>query len=205
VSSIASRFAWLPAATVGAAAAASAEMAVGLLLYVRGGFIGALAVILSAETAALAFGLWSAPRDVEPPWPGMRRAWIVLAASLVVGAGLATGWEALGGLSATWLTRGLGLACLAALPMYAAGAVLGASALPQGEPRVPVAPAAAAGAAIGFAALGVGRGALMVAPLAYVGGVLLVSVGALLHARLLAERVEREERRQHEELARVSP
>src|SRR5688572_28331362 len=45
LSSIASRFAWLPPATVGAAAAASAEMAVGLLLYAQGGFIGALTVI----------------------------------------------------------------------------------------------------------------------------------------------------------------
>ena len=50
--SVASRVAGLPPAAVGAASAAVAEMAIGLLLYVRGGFIGALTLILCAQTAA---------------------------------------------------------------------------------------------------------------------------------------------------------
>jgi hypothetical protein len=191
LSSVATRFAWLPSAAVGAAGAAAAEMAVGLLLYARGGFLGALTLILCAEAAALAFGLWSAPQDSAPPWPGMRRAWFVLVLSLVLGAALAASWEALGGLSATWLTRGLGLACLAALPLYGTGAVLGASALTEGDPPAPVGSPAAAGAVVGFALVGAGRSALMIAPLAYVGGIVLVSVAALLHGRMLEEREHR--------------
>src|SRR5688500_17629445 len=81
--SVESRLTWLPAALAGAAGAASAELAVGLLLYVRGGFLGALTLILCAEAAALAFGLWSAPRDGDRPWSGVRRAWFVLLLSLV--------------------------------------------------------------------------------------------------------------------------
>lgn len=154
----------------------------------RGGFLGALTLILSAEACALAFGLWSAPRDTALPWSGMRRAWFLLLLSLVAAALVAASWEGLGGLSSTWLARGLGLACLAALPMYATGAVLGATALSDGKSAVPAGPAAAAGAAVGFALIGMGRGVLEVAALAYVAGVVLVSVGALVHSRLLEER-----------------
>jgi hypothetical protein len=182
--------AWLPPAAAGAAGAASAELAVGLLLYVRGGFVGALTLILCAEAAALAFGFWAAPRDGAPPWTGMRRAWFVLLLSLVLGASVAAGWETLGGLAGTWFARGIGLACLAALPLYATGAVLGAPALGEGERAVATGPSAAAGAALGFGLVGLGRSALRVAPLAYVAGVVLVSIGALVHSRLLEEREE---------------
>jgi hypothetical protein len=185
------RLAWLPAAAVGAAGAAAAELAVGLLLYDEGGFLGALTLVLSAEAAALACGFWAAPRDVAPPWSGIRRSWFVLLLALVLGASLAASWEALGGLAGSWLTRGLGLACLAALPLYATGAVLGARAMSEGEPGVPPGVPAAAGAAVGFAAVGVGPGVLEIAPLAYVVGVALVSLGALVQSRLLDERDRR--------------
>jgi hypothetical protein len=191
VRSLASRLAWLPPAAVGAAAAAAFEMSIALLLYVGGRLVGALTLILCTAAAAFGLGLWSAPRDEAPPWLAMRRAWFVLVLSLVVGALLAARWEALGGLSATWLGRGLGLACLAAWPLYGAGAVLGANALAEVDPPAPVGPAAAAGAVAGFALMGFGRSALMVAPLAYVGGVVLVSIGAFVHGRLLDEREER--------------
>lgn len=188
---LARRLAWLPPAAVGASAAVCAELAVGMLLYVRGGFFAALTLVLCAEAAALAFGLWSAPVDDEPPWSGVRRAWFLLLAALVARAAVAASWEALGGLSGTWLQRGLGLAFLATLPLYAAGAVLGAPALAHGEPPVRTGPWAAAGAVGGFALVGVGSSLLRLAPLAYDAGILLVAVAALVHGRLLEERGRR--------------
>ena len=189
--SVAARLTWLPAAAVGAAAAGSAEMAIGLLLYLKGGFLGALTLLLCMEAVALGCGLWSAPRDAAPPWLGVRRAWFLLLFALLAGALVAASWEALGGLASTWLARGLGLACLAALPMYASGAVLGAPALGDGEGSFSAGPAAALGAAIGFALVGAGRSVLRVAPLTYVSGVILVAAGALVHGTVLEERDRR--------------
>jgi hypothetical protein len=188
---LARRLGWLPAAAVGAAAAACAEVAIGLLLYLRGGFLGALTLLLCVEALAFGLGLWAAPREIAPPWSGVRRAWFLLLFALVAGGVLAATWEALGGLASTWLARGLGLAFLAALPLYASAAVLGARALAEGDPPVGAGPAGAVGAAFGFALVGLGRSALRVAPVAYVSAVVLVSAGALVHSTLLEERERR--------------
>ena len=189
--SLAGRVTWLPAAAVGAAAAASGEMAIGLLLYLRGGFMGALTLLLCVEAAALGLGLWSAPREGAPPWTHTRRAWLLLLLSLVAAAIVAATWEALGGLAGTWITRGLGLAFLAALPMYATGTVLGAKGLAEADAQLAAGPAAASGAALGFTLVGLGRSALQVAPLAYVTCVILVAAGALVHTTMLEERERR--------------
>ena len=183
-----SRLTWMPAFAAGAAGAAAAEMAVGLLLYVRGGFMGALTLVLCVEMAALAAGLWSAPRDSAPPWAGVRRAWFLLVLAHGAGAAVAASWEALGGLSSSWLYRGMGLAFLGAVPLYGTGLVLGASGSDGGNGRGPTGAAAAMGAAVGFAMVGLGRGSLLIAPFSYVAGVVVVSAGALVQNRILRAR-----------------
>lgn len=193
--SVTSRVAWIPPAAVGAAAAASAEMALGLLTYTGYGFVGAFTLVLCVELLALGFGFWSSPTDAAPPWSGMRRAWLLLLLAHAAAAIVASSWEAVGGLAGTFLSRGLGLAFLGALPLYATGVVLGAPALsvgggPASSPRV----AAALGAAAGFGLLGAAGVALQLAAFPFVMGGLAVSVGALVHSRLLdaRERVWRE-------------
>jgi hypothetical protein len=184
------RVAWLPPLLVGAAAAASAEMALGLLLYVSAGFVPALTLILCVQTGALAFGLWMAPRDAAPPWIGVRRAWFLLVLSYVGGAVLAASWEALGGLSSTWATRGLGLGMLTALPLYGSGLLLGAPALSEGVGKATAA-LAALGAAIGFAVIGVLGAGLELAATAYVTGMCAISVAALIHGGVLGASEQR--------------
>jgi hypothetical protein len=179
-----SRLAWLPPLLVGAAAAASAQMALGLLLYVSAGFVPALTLVLCVQTGALAVGLWMAPRDAAPPWSGVRRAWFLLVLAYVGGAVLAASWEALGGLSGTWAARGLGLGMLTALPLYASGLVLGAPALHEGSGRGTGA-LAVLGAALGFAAIGAVGPGLVLAASAYVTGMTAVSAAALIHSGVL--------------------
>jgi hypothetical protein len=178
------RFAWLPPLLVGAAAAASAEMSLGLLLYVTTGFLPALTLILCMQTAALAFGLWMAPTDPAPPWTGVRRAWFLLVLSYVGGAVVAATWESLGGLSSTWATRGLGLALLTVLPLYASGLLLGAPAMSVGIGRG-TGPLASLGAALGFAVVGALGAGLRLAASAYVTGMTAVSAAALIHSGVL--------------------
>ena len=181
-----SRIAWIPALLVGAAAAATAEMALGLLLYMRAGVLTALTLVLCIQASALGCGLWLAPRDSAPPWAGVRRAWILLVLAYVGGTVLAVSWEALGGLASTWVRRGLGLAMLTALPLYATGLVLGAPALSQKTGVT--GPAAALGAAIGFAGIGLGGIDLHVAASTYVMGITLASAAALIHGSVLEAR-----------------
>lgn len=184
------RLAWLPPLLAGGAAALAGEMAAGLLLYVRSGLVGALTLVLSIEMAALGLGLWSAPRDGAPPWAGVRRAWLLLLLTYVAAAVVAAGWDVLGGLAGSALTRGAGLAFLAALPLYATGLVLGASGWEGVEGSATGAPAAL-GAALGFLGGGVIGIRLALVASAYVACVIAVSAGALVHSHVLAERERR--------------
>ena len=183
-----SRVAWVPPFTVGIAGAAAAEVALGLLLYVPGRFLSALTIILCVEMAALAAGLWNAPREADPPWSGVRRAWFLLLITCVAGAVTATGWEVLGGLASSRLSRGLGLAFLGAFPLYGTGLVLGASGSDDGDWSVRTGVPAVMGAAVGFAMVGLGRGGLHIAPFAYMAGVVVIAVGFMVQSRILAAR-----------------
>ena len=160
-------------------------MALGLLVYLRGGLLGALTFVLCVEMAALAAGLWFAPRDTAPPWAGIRQAWFLLLFIYVAAAAVAAGWEALEGLSASWISRGMGLAFLGAMPLYGTGLVLGAPDLDASGSRSSTRASAALGAAVGFALIGLGRTGLEVAPFSYVSAVVIVSAGAFFQTRLL--------------------
>ena len=179
---------WIPPFAVGAAGAAAAEVALGLLLYIPGGFLGALTIILCVEMAALAAGLWSAPREAVSPWSGVRRAWFLLLLTYVAGAVTAVGWEVLGGLASSRLSRGLGLAFLGAFPLYGTGLVLGASGSGEGDWSVRTGVPTVIGAAAGFAMVGLGRSGLRIAPFSYVIGVVVVAMGFLVQSRIFAER-----------------
>lgn len=176
----------VPPFLVGSAAAVAGEVAAGLLLYSGAGFLQALTLVLATLLGALALGLWSAPTPPpEAPVEAARRRWLLTLVAFAV-AGVTSGaWSLLGGLTSGAVARGLGLALLAALPLYAAGGLLGTMAAlrPHGI-RGPGA-AAAAGAAVGA----VFTGFLLVrtvAPLAmYVYCLLALSAGALLHGGVL--------------------
>ena len=191
MSSSPSRLAWMPTFAAGLAGAVGAEMALGLLVYLRGGLLGALTLVLCVEMAALAAGFWFAPRDAAPPWSGIRQAWFILLFTYVVAAVVAASWEALEGLSASWISRGMGLAFLGAMPLYGIGLVLGAPDLEENGSSPSTRAAAALGAAVGFALVGLGRTNLEVAPFSYVTAIVVVAVGAFSQARLLAEKETR--------------
>lgn len=182
----ATRVSWIPALVVGAAAAGTAQMAAGLLLYARDGFVTALTVILCVQAGALGFGLWLAPQDVAPPWTGVRRAWLLLMVTYVGGAVVAGSWELLGGLASTWTSRGLGLALLTALPLYASGLLLGAPALAHRDLRP--GPIGALGAALGFGLVGFFGAGLELVASAYVASMTAASAAALLHGGVLEAR-----------------
>jgi hypothetical protein len=183
--------AWIPPFAVGVAGAAAAEVGLGLLLYVPSGFLGALTIILCVDMVALAAGLWSAPREVAPPWSGVRRAWFLLLITYVVGAVTAAGWEVLGGLASSRLSRGLGLAFLGAFPLYGTGLVIGASGSGESDWSVRTGVPAVIGAALGFAMVGLGRIGLRNAPFFYVAGVIVIAAGSLVQSRILAGKEDR--------------
>ena len=183
-----SRVSWFPPFAVGVAGATAAEVGLGLLLYAPGGFLGALTLILCVEMAALAAGLWCAQREEDPPWVGVRRAWLLLLLTYVAGALTAVGWEVLGGLASSRLSRGLGLAFLGAFPLYGTGLVLGASGSGEGDWSVRIGVPAVIGAAVGFAMVGLSSGGLRIAPLPYVTGLIVVAAGSLVQSRILGAR-----------------
>lgn len=183
-----SRVSWFPPFAVGVAGATAAEVGLGLLLYAPGGFLGALTLILCVEMAALAAGLWCAPREAAPPWVGVRRAWLLLLLTYVAGALTAVGWEVLEGLASSRLSRGLGLAFLGVFPLYGTGLVLGASGSGEGDWSVRTGVPAVIGAAVGFAMVGLSHGGLRIAPLSYVTGLVVVAAGSLVQSRILGAR-----------------
>jgi hypothetical protein len=174
----------------------AAELAVGLLLYARPGFLRALTVILAVQLVALATGLATAPaRTAQGHWSpraalSMRWRWLLAVISFVVGAVAAGGWSLLGGLAGSGIQRGVGLAALGALPLLTAGGVLGG--LAARSPHVRVMAWAVSGAAVGAWALG---GVLLprVVPTSlFLIGTILLSAGALLDGGVDRDRFERE-------------
>lgn len=209
------RLAWVPPFLVGAAAAIAAEVAISILLYAGAGFLRSLTVILAVEGAALAGGLWSAPTHGPGIVDRLRRRWLLcltafLAATIYGGVWSLDG--ALRGVDALTdgrLGQGLGLALLAAFPLFAAGAVLGglgpATANAGSTPRGSGA-AAASGAALGFVLTGL---LLPRAPLPaslLVACIVMLSLGGMIFGVVLGSKVDvrvRAERRSSGTLLRV--
>lgn len=152
------RLGWLPPLLVGASAAIAAEVAVGILLYAGPGFVRSLTTILAVEGVALAAGFWSAPKPRADLIERLRRKWLFALLAFLAAAIFGTTWSVVPALSEGRLGQGLGLAILAALPLYATGAVLGgvgavAGSHPGGRLPGPAAPAAL-GVGLGFVLTG---------------------------------------------------
>jgi len=151
-------FRWLPALLVGLCAATAAEVAVASLLYSGPGLLRSLTVVLAVEAAALGAGLWTAPGRRPDLMEALRRRWILGLGSFLVATLFSGFWSFVTAVGGTALGQGLGLALLAALPMYAVGGILGALGTAAeteavGSARVVAGPAAL-GAALGFAVTG---------------------------------------------------
>jgi len=186
---------WAPAAPllVGASVAISAEVAIGILLYAGPGLMRSLTTVLAVEVAALGAGLWRTPHHGYPAVVDrLRRRWIFCLLAFIAAAVFGTSWSVVQDLGGGPLGQGLGLAVLAALPLYACGLVLGGMSAvavddPLGRLRGPGAPAAL-GAAAGFVLTGTllprapTPGSLLVACL------VLLSAGGLIYGVVLASR-----------------
>lgn len=186
--------AWAPPLLVGASAAIAAEVAIGILLYAGPGFLRSLTTILAVEGASLSLGLRGVPPLDRDLIERMRRRWLFCLASFLVAATFGTVWSLVPDLGEGRLGQGLGLALLAALPLYACGAVLGgmgsvSASAPARGTRGPGA-AAALGAALGFVITG---GLLPRAPIPaslLVACLVLLSAGGMLYGVVLGVEAE---------------
>lgn len=185
---------WLPPFLVGAAAAIAAEVAIGMLLYSGPGFMRSLTVILAVEGSAFACGLWSAPSVAPDIVERLRRRWLLCLSTFLLAAIYGTTWSVVLGLGADALAQGLGLAILAGLPLYSAGAVLGglsvaANTDPGGRLRGPGA-AAAAGAALGFVLTGFLLPRAPMPASLLIGCLVMLSLGGMVFGSVLGTRLD---------------
>ena len=143
---------------VGVTVAIAAEVAAGILLYAGAGLMRSLNTVLVVEAAAFSAGLWSAPAPGPDLVHRLRRRWLMCLVAFVGAALFGTSWSVVREIGSTAVGQGIGLAVLAALPLYTCGAVLGGmSAVARTDPRGHLhdpGPVAAMGAGIGFAATG---------------------------------------------------
>lgn len=182
---------WAPPFLVGLVAAVAAEISVGLLLYSGPGLLRSLTVVLATLLAALALGLWTAPAAHRPDLVELiRRRWLVALVAFTLAAVAAGAWSVLGGLASGAATRGVGLAFLAGLPLYAVGSVLGGvAAAADGRPGR-VAASAAGGAAVGAVFTSAVLVPNLVPASIFLFCLIAISGGALLHGRTLDDREE---------------
>lgn len=188
------RLEWLPPVAVGASAAIAAEVALGILLYGGVGFMRSLTTILATEGFALAMGIWTAPGPGADLVDRLRRRWLFCLVAFLASASFGTAWSVMPGLGEGAVGQGLGLAILAALPLYGAGMVLGgmatAAETDPGERLSGPGAAAATGAALGFILAG------FLLPRAPMPGSLLVvclvmlSAGGMIYGSVLGFRTE---------------
>ncbi len=170
----------LPPFLVGASAAIAGEVALGLLLYAAEGLMRSLTTVLVAEAAALGLGMAGAPAAGPGLTEQLRRRWLMCLVSFAAAAVFATSWSAVDTLGSGPLSRGLGLAVLAALPLYTCGGVLGGlgAALHDVSPGV-TGTAGALGAAAGFLTVGVLLPRSPLPASLLLGAMVLLSLGGL--------------------------
>jgi hypothetical protein len=184
---------WLPPFIVGLSAAAGAEVAVGLLLYGGPGLVRSLTAVLAVEAAALGAGLWTSPGQRPDIVEALRRRWLFCLAAFLVATLFSAFWSVVEALGGTALGQGLGLAFLAALPLYAVGGVLGAmggvaDSEPGGRARMVGGPAAM-GAALGFAVTGAALPQAFTPASLLLVCLMMLSVGGMLYGSILEAHV----------------
>jgi MFS family permease len=186
------RLSWIPPFVVGLSAAVASEVAVGLLLYVTPGFLRALTLILAVLLGSFALGLWTAPHSDERLTERLRRRWLLVMFAFAGGSLVSGVWSVQGGLAGSATTQGVGLALLAALPLYSCGALLGGMSAPRlSHVRGPVGSSAAAGAALGTVLAGYVLAALLLPVSIYAFCLVLLSGAAVVHGWVISAEGER--------------
>lgn len=188
------RLEWLPSLLVGASAAVVAEVALSMLLYGGTGFVRSLTTVLAVEGLAFAGGLWSAPTPGPDLVDRLRRRWLLCLFAFVAAALFGMAWSLYPEVSEGRLGQGGGLALLGAVPLYAAGAVLGGmSVLAGSDPGERLAmpgPSAAAGAALGFVLTGLLLPRVPIPASLLLACLVLLSLGGMVYGGVLAARTD---------------
>ena len=173
---------------LGVAMGIVALMAAGLLLYSGPGFLSALVVVVATQLGSMALGVVYGIRSPETdPVESLRRRWLIVLVAVTMAVLFSMAWEWFAGFGAPALGQGLGLAVLAALPLFGAGAVVGSlSLLPEARGFTRAGPAALLGGAAGVLLTGLVLFPLLGSPAALLLLALVVaSSGALLQGRSL--------------------
>lgn len=192
-----SRLGWLPPFMVAAAAAVATEVAVAVLLYGGAAFVRSLTTILATAGVGFGVGLWSVANSHHQLVDRLRRRWVFALVAYLLAALFGSAWSLYEPLGSSRWGQGAGLAFLAALPLYASGAVLGGIDLaartdPGGRLRSPAA-AAAVGATVGIVATGYLLPRAPMPASLLVGCVVLLSLGGMIFGGALGVRTEVEE------------
>ena len=186
-------FRWLPPFLVGICAATAAEVPVGLLLYGGPGLMRSLTAVLAVEAAALGFGFLTAPGPRPDLVEALRKRWLFCLVAFLAATRFSAFWSVVEAVGGSALGQGLGLAFLAALPLYATGGLLGAMGTVSGmEPeqgRSGVGGAAALGAALGFAATGASLPQVFTPASLLLVCLVLLSAGGLIYGSVLDARL----------------
>jgi hypothetical protein len=180
---------WVAPLLVGAAAAVAAEVAMGMLIYAGDGFLRSLTTVLAVECVALGVGLWSAPAPHPELVDRLRRRWMLCLFAFIGASAFGVLWSVVSIIGSGAVGQGLGLTLLAALPLFASGAVLGgmgsvARSGVAGRMREPGA-SAALGASLGFVLTGLLLPRVPIPASLLVGCLVLLSAGGLVYGVVL--------------------
>jgi len=196
------RLEWLPPLLVGASAAVVAEVSLSLLLYGGVGFVRSLTTVLAVEGLAFAGGLWSAPAPGPDSVDRLRKRWLLCLFAFVAATLFGMAWSVLPELGEGRLGQGMGLALLAGVPLYGAGAVLGGmsvvAASDPGERLGMPGASAAAGAAAGFVLTGFLLPRVPIPASLLLGCLVMLSLGGIVYGGVLAARTDLRERARRE-------
>jgi hypothetical protein len=150
-----------------------------------------LTTLLAVEGAALAAGLHTAPGPGPALVDRLRRRWLFCLAVFLVAASYGTLWSLIESLGQGRLGQGVGLALLAALPLFGCGTLLGGmSAMTGSDPTgaLPkVGASAALGAGLGFIATGALLPRAPIPASLLVGCLMLLSGAGMIYGSMIGE------------------
>lgn len=179
---------WAPAFVAGLAAGASGTVAVALLLYTGEGLLRSLTIIVAIELGAFGLGLRvnGQPQDWDLAVEFLRKCWLFALMTFLAAAGFALVWALFSGFGASRPTQALGLALLAALPLYACGRLLaGIGAVRTMAGLTGDGTLASIGAAVGVLVTGLGALIGVGVPSFVLFMLVILSGAALLQGRVL--------------------
>lgn len=190
------RLEWLPPLLVGASAATATEVAVGVLLYGGAGMVRSLTTILAVSGLAFACGLWSSPTNGPDLVDRLRKRWLLALFAFLTAAVFGTLWSLYDAIGQGRVGQTAGLALMAALPLFASGAVVGgitvAAASDRGRRLRSPGASVAVGAALGVIATGYLLPRAPIPASLLVGCLVLLSLGGMVFGGVLGARTESE-------------